>query len=207
MVNLEVAADGSARGAAAVEFTGWLATGFLDQAASQPPERTEEDARAIFAGLLPGVTVEKLGWRMKEDGAVPEVSMTAAVRHDSLVRGLDSAAPSFALEGLRSMPEPSILAEREIDVVVRPQSARVIWHMTLPAGLCRPAERDRAVTNRVGSFRQRIAHGENPGTFVIERRTELARRWIEPADFADLKALALAEHRAQRRRVRLLCRD
>ena len=38
---------------------------------------------------------------------------------------------------------------------------------------------------------------------VVERRTEIGRRWIEAAAFGELRKLSLAEHRAARRRLRL----
>lgn len=202
-VNLHVRDDGSAVGGAGLVLRGWLATGFLDQIAGAPPERTEEDARAIFGQLLPGVTLSGVGWNAEPDG-VPAVSMSAGVTIDGLVQGIGQR-PSLHLVGIHSAPEPGILAEREDPVVLDPRTTTMTWHISLPEGWCLPEAAEREVANDLGLFRQTIRHSETSNGFDVERRSELRRRWIEPEDVPSLRELALAEHRTNRRRIRLAC--
>jgi hypothetical protein len=42
-------------------------------------------------------------------------------------------------------------------------------------------------------------------TLVLERETELRQRWIDPPAFPDLKEIALAEARTNKRRLRVSC--
>jgi hypothetical protein len=60
-----------------------------------------------------------------------------------------------------------------------------------------------AVENDLGGFRQTVTFAA--GRLHLERHTELRRRWIEPADFAPLKEISLAEHRSGKRRLRGEC--
>ena len=60
-----------------------------------------------------------------------------------------------------------------------------------------------AVSNDVGGFRQTVA--VDGSTFVLERVTDLRRRWIDPAAFPALKEIALAEVRTNKRRLRMVC--
>ncbi len=205
VVNLHVRDDGDATGGAGLRLQGWGATRFLEQISGAPPERTEEDARAIFGYLLPGVEITAVGWNV-ESGGVPAVSLSAAVKVEGLVQGLGQR-PSLRLVGLRSTPEPGILKEREEPVVLNPRATEMKWHLSLPEGWCRPAATEREVKNDVGLFRQTIRHSETSNSFDVERRVELRRRWIEPEDVPALYELALAEHRTNRRRIRLECEE
>lgn len=202
-VNLHVREDGSAAGGAGLLLRGRLATGFLDQISGAPPERTEEDARSIFGHLLPGVTITGVGWNA-EPGDVPEVSMSAAVTMEGLVQGVGQR-PSLHLAGMHSAPEPSVLAEREEPVVLHPRTTRMTWHISLPEGWCRPEAAEKEVANDLGLFRQTIRLSEASNSFDVERQSELRRRWIEPEEVPALRELALAEHRTNRRRIRLEC--
>ncbi len=107
--------------------------------------------------------------------------------------------PAFA-----GMPAPGLLDGRELPVVASPFSNRITWSVDLPEDGCPPAPgQDVAVKNDLGSFRQSLrVEGRK---LILERRTELRRRWIEPAAFPALKELALAELRAGKRRLRLEC--
>jgi hypothetical protein len=102
------------------------------------------------------------------------------------------------------MPAPGILDERELAVVAQPFSTQIVWNVILPEEGCPPAAgQDLAVENDLGSFRQSFK--QEGRTLVLERRSELRRRWIDPAGFPALKEIALAEHRANKRRLRLAC--
>lgn len=83
-----------------------------------------------------------------------------------------------------------------------------ILRVRLPEGSCPPREKVRRVENGVGLFSLEIGPLEDGADgFVVQRLTELRRSWIRPADLDDLRELALAEHRAGRRRVRLRCSE
>jgi transglutaminase-like putative cysteine protease len=200
-VTLRVTPEGAAAGGAGLQIHGGRATGFLAQIAGEAPERTEEDARRIFAALLPGVEVGRVGWAEAE-GAVPGVDLSAAVRVERLVEGLGSR-PSLRLAGLGSLPEPRALEERDVPMVLRPQATEMTWSLYLPEGACLPTPQEERVENEVGLFVQTVTAADGKAT--VERRIEIRRRWIEPDLFPALRELALAEHRASRRRIRLEC--
>ena len=203
VVTLIVHSEGQAIGGAGLELGGRLATSFIEEMASAPPERMEESARSIFAALLPGVDVGKVGWTQEEKGGIPTVDMSASVRIENLVEGLGSR-PSFKLTGIRSMPEPRVFDERESALVLSPRTTHMSWNLTLPEGWCLPEPVERTVENQVGLFRQAVDLG--PGNRVkVERQVEIRGRWIEPELAGAAKELALEEHRAHRRRIRLEC--
>lgn len=200
-VTLRLTPEGGALGGAGLQLAGRRATGYLERIASTPPERTEEIARSIFASLLPGVDVKTVGWIEGDDG-VPTVDLSAAVAVETLVDGVGSR-PSFRLVGLETTPEPRLLDERDVPLVVWPQVSEMAWDLILPEGWCPPEEKDDRLENSVGVVVNSVAFQD--GRIRVERRVELKRRWIEPGDFPQLRELALAERRAQRRRIRLEC--
>ena len=204
VVDLAVDLDGNARGSAGIRLEGESATGLLDQLDSAPPERTEEDVRRIFRGLLPGMELESIGWQ-PDDGEIPKMELGIGVRLDGLVQGLDSPLPSLQLPGLGAFPEARILDDREVPVVLSPREAVTTWRLRLPEGWCPPRAQVAEVDNEVGFFHQTTAVDPSASMVVVERRVGIRRRWIEPDAFPALKELALAESRAHRRRIRLEC--
>ncbi len=201
-VDVAVSEAGAASGRAGLQLTGSAATGFLDQMANAPPERTREDVLTLFKALLPGARLAGAGWE-EVAGDVPAVRMSLAVEIEGLIAGAER--PAFLLPGLRATPEPRLLDE--LGVAAYPaQEAETHWRLDLPAGWCRPRPGTRKIENAAGTFSQLV--GLTPGgRLAVERRTRLERRWFEAAELKDLKELALAEHRAQRRRIRLHCED
>ncbi len=202
-VDLAVSADGAARGRAGLLVEGSAATGFIDQIANAPPERTHQDVLRIFEALLPGARLSGATWREVE-GDVPAVRMSLAVEIESLVVGLER--PAFALHGLRAAPEPRRLDDLDTAVAYPAREAESHWRLDLPAGWCPPRTETRKVENTAGSFSQTVALTPG-GRIAVERRTRLDKRWFEPAELAELKEIALAEHRASRRRIRLRCEE
>jgi hypothetical protein len=98
-----------------------------------------------------------------------------------------------------------VLDGRELPVVADPFSTQVTWSVTLPQDGCPPASgQEQTVENDLGSFRQSFKLDGRK--LVLERRSELRRRWIEPAAFPALKEISLAEHRASKRRLRVECK-
>jgi hypothetical protein len=88
-------------------------------------------------------------------------------------------------------------------MVLRPQATEMTWSLYLPEGACLPTPQEERVENEVGLFVQTVTAADGKAT--VERRIEIRRRWIEPDLFPALRELALAEHRASRRRIRLEC--
>ncbi len=213
-VDLSVTPDGDAAGRAVLKLTGSPAAAWLELLAGAPPARAAEAAVAVFADLLPGATLETVGWSAGGDG-VPAIELTADLSHRRLVRGRD-ARRSFRLTGATATPEPRRMAgaglrdagggsnERSIPIVLRPHVVEARWRLTLPPGWCVPPADDQRISNDLGSYHQQIA-GRGDRIVEIVRRAELRRRWIEPGDFSALEELARAEHQAQRRRIRLEC--
>ena len=71
--------------------------------------------------------------------------------------------------------------------------------------MCLPKEQQQQrVETSVGVFEQSVVR-RSASRVVVERSTEVHQRWIEPESFAALEDLALAEYRAQRRRIRMQC--
>jgi hypothetical protein len=90
-----------------------------------------------------------------------------------------------------------------VPVVLDPGVTEVEWKLNLPEGWCLPEAETVEAANALGRFRQTV---ETRGRAVLLRReTDIARRWAEPEDLPALRELALAEHRAAKRRVRLAC--
>jgi transglutaminase-like putative cysteine protease len=200
-VNLRVAATGDAAGGAGLLVRGALADSLLSGSERQPEVWMEEQARRIFARLLPGLTVSRASWKQM-DGEAPSLSLSAAVTLPALIQG---AAPrlSFQLPGLTASPEPGPLAGRTVAAVVPAQAMDATWVLNLPSA-CRLAETDDpALDNDAGTFQQ-TAEGDGARLTVV-RRAEVRRRWYEPAELPALAEVALAEHRAHRRRLRVDC--
>ncbi len=200
-VDLEVSVTGDAHGRAGLRLEGSGAVGFIEQMASAPPERTEEDVLRIFEGLLPGARLSGASWQQLA-GEIPAVQMSLAVEIEGLVAGRQR--PTFQLQSLRATPEPRQLDELDSALAYAAREVQTSWRLTLPEGWCPPRTETKKVENALGSFRQFV--GLTPGGRVaVERGSSLRRRWIEPAELPALKELALAEYRASRRRIRLVC--
>jgi hypothetical protein len=103
------------------------------------------------------------------------------------------------------MPSPGLLDERRLPVVTAPFISEMSWTVALAADACPPAAgQDVKVDNALGTFTQTIS--TQGRKLTVERRSELRKRWIEPADFPALKEIALAESRTGKRRLRWECR-
>jgi hypothetical protein len=114
-----------------------------------------------------------------------------------------AAAPVrwLALASLLRTPTPGLLRDREVPVVLRPQVAETRWRLTLPPGWCPDQSDASQATQPVAAFSQSLRCAN--GTLEVVRHTELRQRWIDPTQFAALTEIALAEHRAAARRLRL----
>jgi len=80
---------------------------------------------------------------------------------------------------------------------------RVSWRLDLAATGCRAEERSTETAGEHGSFRQQVS--ADGAAAAVVRETEIRSRWVEPAGGPELRELALAEHRAVKRRLRFDC--
>lgn len=201
-VELEISPQGDAHGRAHLDLGGELAVTFLEEISGMATPARNEEVRSLIAHLLPGFRLSEIAWSEGED-EVPALGMTAAVSMAGLVRGVDRH-PSLDLPGMRATPEPRLLADREIAMVVPARSVRVRWTLRVPEHWYPPPGDEQRVANALGVFAQSIARPA-AGRILIERKVELRQRWIAPEMLPALRELALAEHRTHRRRIRLRC--
>jgi transglutaminase-like putative cysteine protease len=202
-VNVSLSAGGEAAGAARLEITGTAGEAYLGVLRTSRPEEAERVVLNTFGGLLAGVRLDQP--KLEADGsAVPSAVLTARVSQVAPEPYQKGAFPQVPVPALAGLPAPGLLDGRELPLVTRPFVNRITWTVELPEDGCPPASgQDVAVENDLGSFRQSLkVEGRR---LVLERRTELRRRWIEPAAFPALKELSLAELRASKRRLRLEC--
>jgi hypothetical protein len=225
-LDLDVHPDGIATGQLRLELRGGFAAAQADRIDSERPETTAAEAHRLIGALLPGATAKAPRWLVDHDADVPAATLTAAVALPALVAlgqdgaaaaagtagtgggqatGADPVSPvplrSLALGGPAATPSPGLLRDRSAPVVLRPHVASVTWRLALPDGWC-PAQSDSSgVDNATGSFHQSLTCAG--GRLTVDRRTELRLRWVDPAQLPALAELALAEHRAAARRLRL----
>ena len=203
IVNLAVAPDGSASGGVGLSLEGAAADAFLDLSASATPERLEASLRSALGRRLPGADLGAVSLTRGE-GPVPSVALAGAMRVAGLVQG-EGDRRSFLLPAFTATPEPRHLAERTVPVVLEPGISEAQWKLSLPEGFCPAQAQAVEASTAVGQFSQSVA---TEGRAVIVRRaTEITRRWVEPEDLPQLRELALAEHRAVRRRIRFACEE
>jgi hypothetical protein len=204
-VALDLAADGAAKGQAALEMTGEWAAYFLELQAGGDPLALERSARASVETRLPGFVVSELTFGEDKASPIPKILLRGKVEAANFASATEtSVALSFA--GSERTPPSSILENRRIPVVARPGVTERVFALTLPEGWKLPAAEETREASAVGTFLQRLSippDAPKPRTMVVERRTEITRRWIDATEFAELRKLSLAEHRASRRRVRL----
>lgn len=204
-LDMAVAADGQLAGTARLEVAGEPGAAFVDLVAAGRPDEVDRVARQVFGHYLPGVKIDQPRWTTDEK-AVPAAVLTANVRLPAPPTSPSPGGwPAYTLPPLAVMPSLGVLDDRDLPVVAAPLTEELSWSVTLPAGNCPPARgQDVEVSNALGSYRQKVSLA---GTkLTVERRSELRKRWIEPADFPALKEVALAESRTGKRRLRGECR-
>jgi len=204
-LDVTTAADGQLTGTARVEVTGDSGAAFVDLIAAGKPDEVDRVVRKIFSRYLPGVRTDDPRWTVDEK-AVPAAVLTANVRLPAPPTPPSPGGwPAYTLPPLAVMPSLGVLDDRTLPVVATPSTEEISWSVTLAAGACPPAPgQDVQVSNALGSYSQKVSLA---GTkLTVERRSELRKRWIEPADFPALKEVALAESRTGKRRLRWECR-
>jgi hypothetical protein len=203
-VDVSLSPAGEATGEARLELLGAAGWAYLDLMQTRRPDEIDRVVLESLGGLLPGVKLEQPKLAAHDSG-VPSATLTAKVNLVLPQVYEPGSVSPFPVPALVEMPAPGVLDGRELPVVADPFSTQVTWSVTLPQDGCPPAAgQELAVENALGSFRQSFKLDGRKLT--LERRSELRRRWIEPADFAALKEISLAELRASKRRLRVECK-
>jgi transglutaminase superfamily protein/uncharacterized protein DUF3858 len=198
---LALTPQGDAEGEASFEISGDAGSVFAGAFAGSAASEIEPAVREVFGQLLPGAELSQVRWTISE-ADVPSVTLSARVRLVALAQG-SGGSHSFGLPPMAGTPGIALLQDRESPVVLEPKSNHFSWRIEIPAGWCLPQAETVEVGNAVGTFRQSISsHGT---TVEIGRDLEIRQRWIEPAAFADLKALSAADHEESQRRIHLDC--
>lgn len=197
------------RGDARLELTGGSAASFLDLLATGRPEEVDRVVRQVFGAYFPAADLAEPSWITRDTG-LPTATLTMKVRLAAPAAGSEPGWPALTVPGESGLPAASLLDGRKLPIVTAPHVREIAWGVALPDGTCKPADgQDVEVRNALGAFHQKVVYepGEpgKSGRIRLERRTELKRRWIEPADFAPLKEISLAEHRSGKRRLRGVC--
>ena len=204
-VDFAAAGDGGRlAGEARLDLTGEAGAAFLDLVAAGRPDEVDRALRLVFGRYFPGCDVGEPHLTTRETG-VPAATLTARVRLPvPAVAPEPGGWPTLTVPWDNGLPAASLLDGRVLPVVTSPYVHEITWGVTLPDGACPPAGgQNVAVENDLGGFSQKVTF--EAGRLHLERRTELRRRWIEPADFAPLKEISLAAHRSGKRRLRGEC--
>ncbi|MEA2561801.1 MAG: hypothetical protein QOH06_3305 [Acidobacteriota bacterium] len=203
-VDVSLSPDGEATGEARLELLGMAGWAYLDLLQTRRPEEIDRIVLESLGSLLPGVKLDEPKLAAHDSG-VPSATLTAKLRLVLPQAYEPGSVPQFPVPSFTDMPAPGVLDGRELPVVADPFSTQVTWSVTLPQDGCPPASgQEQTVENDLGSFRQSFKLDGRK--LVLERRSELRRRWIEPAAFPALKEISLAEHRASKRRLRVECK-
>ncbi|MEP7009745.1 MAG: DUF3857 domain-containing protein [Acidobacteriota bacterium] len=193
---------GDAKGQAKLDLSGWQAASMIETLADKQPNEIDATLRALFAGLFPGATLGRLSWQPEREG-LPHATASIQLTIPGL---LGNASRSFQATSLSATPSTGVLDNRAtnpIPVVLSPGIAKTIWRFRLPEAACKLEPQDTATENALGSFHQTVRFED--GLAILERTAETKRRFVEIADFPAFKELSLAEHRAEKKRVRLGC--
>ncbi|HXU30317.1 MAG TPA: DUF3857 domain-containing protein, partial [Thermoanaerobaculia bacterium] len=193
---------GDAKGQARLDLTGWQAASMIETLADKQPNEIDATLRGIFAELFPGATLGRLTWVPEREG-LPHATASIQVTLPGL---LGNASRSLQATSLSATPSARILDDRAthpLPIVLSPGIAKTLWRFRLPEAACQLEPQDTTTENVLGSFRQTLRFED--GLAILERTAETHKRFVEPADFPAFKELSLAEHRAEKKRVRLGC--
>ncbi len=206
LTQLEVAgvldAAGRFTGAAELRLAGSAAAAWNRYLRTRPGERAEEAVTGRFAQLLPGARLTAPSHRA-ESGERPEVLLSATVELEHLATGAPPE-PRLHLPGLEAAPDPRVLDDRTIPVVVSPGHFVTRWKLALPEGWCPPEERSDRVESAIGRGSVEVGRTSD-GSLFVERRLEVDTTQADPGQLEELRALAVFESRANRRSTRLRC--
>jgi hypothetical protein len=206
--HLEVAgrieAEDSFSGEVRLIFTGARAVSKLRETRIEQRDRIEERIRSLLLALVPGAAIDQVEWRETTSGT-PSLQVSARIVVKEIGQG-QAGRRSLRLSGLTTVPESRILDNRTIPVVLLVGEHTTDWKVELPDSWCPPVTREEAVANRVGSFAQSVTTSEEH-TLHFHRRVVLRQNLVTVDAIDDLRALAVAESRAAKRRIRFRCQE
>lgn len=206
---LELAVDerGDAAGRARLELRGSGGAAVGDWLAGLDPRRAEAELQGFLGRWLPGSAAEEVTWARSPDAPSPVTTIEAELRIPAFLQHLGETG-SIDLRGSATLEAPRTFADRPAPWVLEPRLDRTTWSLDLSRTGCQvdpeAGANEIAVDNAIGRFRQAVSQGDD-GATRIERETEIRRRWVEPAEGAEIRELALTEHRTTKRRLRLSC--
>lgn len=203
VANLRIDPAGEAAGGAALAVAGVSALRLLYQTEAGSPSRTEDTVRQLLLAFLPGAELGQVAYNPKE-GDLPALEVAAGLRIPHFLQGAGGRA-WMALPSLRAAPEPRRFDDRGgRPLVTDAVTISVTWHLTLPPGCTSTGDRDDEVVNAAGAFRQAI-RSEDGGRVTLSRQVVLGERWYQGDALDGLAEIAVAEHRALRRRLPVVC--
>jgi hypothetical protein len=198
----QISADGSAEGNARYDLAGSRAAGLAHMVRTTDGAKVLARASEMLTNELPGTSFAKVE-AGADDDPTPAGRITATLRLPSLLAGSDDAF-SLLLPANPTWPSPGIVDDRPMPVALAPGVFDTEWRLTLPRTGCRLEPAAITLDNPLGSFRQEARLEGN--TLIVNRHSELRAREAKPAQFDQLKAVATAEYRALRKRLRLDCK-
>ncbi len=197
----QIGAGGDAAGTVRYELEGERAAFLTHQVKAVDAATVVAHAGEALERVLPGASFEKVEVRSAASGP-PAGRITASLRVPTLASDSGDAI-SLLLPARATWPSAGIVADRALPVTLAPGVTETEWRLTLPRTGCRLESAAAAVDNALGRFEQEaMVSGD---TLLVRRRSELRARQAPVAQFADLTALATAENRALKRRLRLDC--
>ena len=196
-VELVVEPDGSGRGTACLEMVGETAAAWLSVAKTVQPHDLDLRGRQALSALLPAANLLDFSWKDQARNE-PAVALLASLTVAGVVVG--GASSTWLQAGGPVMtPVPSTLATRLLPYIGPPQELEVSWALRLPAGWRLVPFDPVTISNDVGAFTEVLQL--SGAEAQLTRRCELRRRLVEVAALPQLREIAAAEHRAQRRRL------
>jgi len=200
-LDLTVDGQGKATGKLRLELRGAAAASQISRAETERPETVVADAQQRLGGMLAGATLRQIVVSTTGE-APPEGRIHAAVEFPGLVGG-SAGERSLLLPGGAATPAPSLLDGRSQSILLSAGTVENEWRISLPWTNCGLEPAASSFEGELGSFRQEATL--TGSSLVLKRRTVLRAWQVPPERFGDLRAVALAEHRALKRRLRLAC--
>ncbi|MEM1181337.1 MAG: DUF3857 domain-containing protein [Acidobacteriota bacterium] len=180
-----------------LRFLGETASSLTRSLEATNPTDLESAIRQALLRYFPGASIAELVWDGRREG-LPTFEVSASLR-----------LADASLEQLR-LPTPDLFpALQDLDAVegltaaLSPAAMRYRTRLHLPEGLCPPRDRRRSAVTEAGHFKQEISTAA--GVVSVDYDAVLFRAWHPPDTLEALRELAVAEHRASRRRLRFRC--
>lgn len=200
-LDVAVSPNGDAAGSVRLELRGARGAGVGARLTSTDPARNEAELRGLFEAWFPGAAVDAIRWVVTKE-PVPALTVEAGLELPAFLQRTGDGA-SANLDGVLATAPPSTFEERAVPWVLTPGLTRVSWRLDLAGTGCRLEDRVADAAGAQGRFH---FEATTDGTVAsVVRETEITTRWVEPDDGPALRELALAEHRAVKRRLRFQC--